>query len=719
MGKQNIKQIGGVNNRVAAVAHWGGRETVFIRSTLVLLMMLAAACGSGQPYDDEVGTPGQKDGASDVAPSVSSFVAQAFAEEEQFNIVLNYTDLNNDKASLCSVANATHVLITQACACTDGVCSVGVTGAKDFVGEGWFNYTVTANGKTSNSASVTFTITNVDDAPVVNAFSASAFNEDAEGLITLNYTDVDGDLASTCSVSQLDKVTETVPCQCVLGVCTVGVMGAANYAGTASFNFVVSANGQSAAESAKATLTISQVDDAPEANAITPAAINEDTQSIVTLSYTDQELDLASACTISSALNVSVTQACTCVAGVCTVGVTGDLNYNGEASFAYSVSANGKTSNTATATLTIDPVNDAPVLSNNMLYPTRQGTTITLSSGYLDFNDVDDLDSAITYQITSAPSKGLLKSNGSTLSVGSTFTQQNINANLLTYQHTAADTIDDVFGFRVYDDENAESAQATTASPAQFNINISDCAGGIQTFTADGSFTLPVGCSVLVVKAWGGGGGAGVGPSGKSSGGPGGYSLKTVSSSAGAQFNIVVGNGGFSACNGRTAGTGGYAGGAGGVFKVAGSAGLGSGVGGAGGKVNNSVTSGVGGAGKYGGGGGGGGKDSGHDGGGGGGASLLETSGGTDLVIAGGGGGGGGSSNARVPNGGSGCGAAGTDGDSGAGGGGGGGACEGDTTVTGSGTVPGNSAEAGAAAAGGAGSTCSNGTNGKVIIEYL
>ncbi len=646
-------------------------------------------------------------------------MAPAFAEESQSIIVLNYTDLNNDKASLCSVANATHVLITQACACTDGVCTVGVTGAKDFAGEGWFNYTVTANGKVSNSASVSFTITNVDDAPVVNSFSASAFNEDAEGLITLSYTDVDGDLASTCSVSALDKVSETLPCQCTLGVCTVGVIGAANYAGSASFDFVVSANGKNAAESAKATLTISQVDDAPVAGAITPPAFNEDTQSIVTLSYSDLESDMASACAISGPLSVSVTQACSCVGGVCTVGVTSDLDYNGDASFDYTVSTNGKVSNSATATLTINPVNDAPVLSKNVLYPTKQATTITISAAYLDFNDVDDLDNAITYQITSAPSKGTLKNNGSTLSVGSTFTQQNINANLLTYQHTAADTIDDVFGFKVYDDDSAESAQANTASPAQFNINISDCAGGIQTFTADGSFTLPVGCSVLVVKAWGGGGGAGVGSSGQASGGPGGYSLKTVSSSAGAQFNIVVGRGGFAGCNGSTAGAGGYAGGAGGAFKVAGAAGLGSGVGGAGGAVNNSVTSGAGGAGKYGGGGGGGGKNSGQNGGGGGGASLLETSVGTDVVIAGGGGGGGGSSNSTVPNGGSGCGAAGTDGDSGAGGGGGGGACVGDTTLTGAGTVPGNSAEAGTAAAGGEGSICSNGANGKVIIEYL
>ena len=46
------------------------------------------------------------------------------------------------------------------------------------------------------------------------------------------------------------------------------------------------------------------------------------------------------------------------------VGVTGISNYNGAASFSYTVTANGQVSNVATATLTITPVNDPPVADN-------------------------------------------------------------------------------------------------------------------------------------------------------------------------------------------------------------------------------------------------------------------------------------------------------------------------------------------------------------------
>ena len=49
--------------------------------------------------------------------------------------------------------------------------------------------------------------------------------------------------------------------------------------------------------------------------------------------------------------------------GVCTVGVTGTLNYIGAASFDYTVN-DGDVSNVVTATLTIDPVNDAPLAAN-------------------------------------------------------------------------------------------------------------------------------------------------------------------------------------------------------------------------------------------------------------------------------------------------------------------------------------------------------------------
>jgi hypothetical protein len=113
---------------------------------------------------------------------------------------------------------------------------------------------------------------------------------------------------------------------------------------------------------------------APVASSITPAAFNEDTQSIITLVYSDADLDLAATCSISGLTNVTVTQACACSAGTCTVGVTGTTNYNGAASFSYTVTAAAQISNSALASLTITAVNDPPVISDVAHQTTNEDT---------------------------------------------------------------------------------------------------------------------------------------------------------------------------------------------------------------------------------------------------------------------------------------------------------------------------------------------------------
>lgn len=303
--------------------------------------------------------------ATNDAPVANAISPPAFNEDTQSIVTLSYTDAESDLATACAISAPVNVTVTQACACAAGVCTVGVTGTANFSGAASFGYTVTAAAQVSNTATATLSILPVDDAPVANAISPPAFNEDVQSIITLSYTDPDGDLASVCAVSAPTNVTVTQACACAAGVCTVGVTGTpTNYNGPASFTFTVTANAV-LSNSALASLTISPVNDPPVANAISPPAFNEDTQSIITLSYTDPESDLATTCAITVPTNVTVTQACACAAGVCTVGVTGSpLNYNGAASFSYTVTAGGQPSNSAAATLTILPVNDAPVADN-------------------------------------------------------------------------------------------------------------------------------------------------------------------------------------------------------------------------------------------------------------------------------------------------------------------------------------------------------------------
>jgi hypothetical protein len=84
-----------------------------------------------------------------------------------------------------------------------------------------------------------------------------------------------------------------------------------------------------------------------------PSNGSENTESIITLDYTDT--DEASSCSVTNLSNISITSACSCDGvGVCTVGATGLLNYTGAVSFDYTVTVNSIISNTASISYTID-----------------------------------------------------------------------------------------------------------------------------------------------------------------------------------------------------------------------------------------------------------------------------------------------------------------------------------------------------------------------------
>ena len=79
-----------------------------------------------------------------------------------------------------------------------------------------------------------------DHTPVALDLTPISIKRDNEVLITLNYIDFDSDLATSCTLSNLSELTETIDCSCdEFGICTVGVTGAS--IGLASFDYTVTA----------------------------------------------------------------------------------------------------------------------------------------------------------------------------------------------------------------------------------------------------------------------------------------------------------------------------------------------------------------------------------------------------------------------------------------------------------------------------------------------
>ncbi|MFT6632496.1 MAG: hypothetical protein ACJAS4_002460 [Bacteriovoracaceae bacterium] len=109
----------------------------------------------------------------------------------------------------------------------------------------------------------------------------------------------------------------------------------------------------------------SKVIASPVVTAFAAPAGMEDLPHLITLNYSDPKNRLATSCYVSNLSNITETTACSCtISGTCTVGVTGLPDYNGSASFKYTVLVDGTTSNSATVNFTLIPVDDPYYITN-------------------------------------------------------------------------------------------------------------------------------------------------------------------------------------------------------------------------------------------------------------------------------------------------------------------------------------------------------------------
>ncbi|MFP4475735.1 MAG: beta strand repeat-containing protein [Desulfatibacillaceae bacterium] len=95
-------------------------------------------------------------------------------------------------------------------------------------------------------------------------------------------------------------------------------------------------------------------------------------------------------------------------------------------------------------------VNDVPVVSNTGLVM-DEGAAVVVGSGVFLVNDADNLPAELTIELVSVPAHGILALSGTALAAGDTFTQADINANLLTYTHQGTEESTDVFSYTVSD----------------------------------------------------------------------------------------------------------------------------------------------------------------------------------------------------------------------------------------------------------------------------
>ncbi|MDH4246186.1 MAG: Ig-like domain-containing protein [Deltaproteobacteria bacterium] len=301
-------------------------------------------------------------------------------EDTPVVITLSGADVDGDALSYAVVTPPAHGSVTILGN------TATYTPVSNYNGADSFTFTASDGMATSASATISLTVTPVNDAPTAADNSASTA-EDTAVVITLSGADVDGDTLSYAVVTQPANGSVTI-----LGN-QATYTPTANYNGADSFTFTAN-DGLATSASAMVSLTVTPVNDAPVA-ANGSATVAEDTPVAITLSGVDVDGGLLS----FSLANPPAHGAVTIVGSTATY--TPALNYNGADSFTFTANDGLASSAAATVNLTVTPVNDAPVADTGITGTVAEDSSVTIT---LSGTDVDG--DALSYALVTSPAHG-------------------------------------------------------------------------------------------------------------------------------------------------------------------------------------------------------------------------------------------------------------------------------------------------------------------------
>ena len=264
--------------------------------------------------------------------------------------------------------------------------------SSDYNGADSFTYMVVTDSMSSQAATVSLTVTPVNDVPVAADDAASTFvNTPAVINVLANDSDIDGDALTTVLAASPQNGTVAVNADQ-----SVTYTPNAGFVGNDAFTYSAS---DGSALSGPATVTVT-VSDQPQAVGDS-YAINEDTTLNVAspgVLGNDQLTGVASAVLVTPPSSGSL--------GLNSDGsftYTPSADYWGSDSFTYKFTSGGVESTLAAVDLTVNPVNDAPVAAYDSA-TTAYNTPIAVNALA---NDTDaDNDGLSVGAITVAPSNG-------------------------------------------------------------------------------------------------------------------------------------------------------------------------------------------------------------------------------------------------------------------------------------------------------------------------
>jgi hypothetical protein len=262
--------------------------------------------------------------------------------------------------------------------------------------------TISVSDRTKTaSASFVLQVLAVNDAPVAQAQSVGT-QEDTSLAITLSASDVDNTSLSYDIVSGPRHGT-------LAGAGSERTYTPAqDYNGPDSFTFRAS-DGALNSNIATVSITVGGENDAPIA-ADDSAATDEDTALSVQVLANDTDAENDALNVVRVAITAATHGVATIAADKKSVRYVPAANFFGTASFTYTIS-DGALESTASVTVTVRPVNDAPVAQNQSLASTTSAPiSITLGA-----TDIDSPSSDISFSVLSQPTNGTLSGADSNL----------------------------------------------------------------------------------------------------------------------------------------------------------------------------------------------------------------------------------------------------------------------------------------------------------------
>ncbi|MCH1928635.1 tandem-95 repeat protein [Shewanella sp. A25] len=374
-------------------------------------------------------------------------------EDVPLSITLTGSDVDGNSISYTLLSSPTRGSLTGTAP------NLVYTPTANFNGSDSFTFSVNDGLLTSNIATISVTINDVNDLPVANAQNLTT-NEDVPLNITLTGLDIDGTIVSYTLVSQPShgQLSGT-------GANRV-YTPAANYFGPDSFTFSVTDDDSGVSALATIAITVADVNDLPVANAQS-LTTNEDAPLNITLTGLDVDGSIVTYTVLSNPSHgqLSGTGA--------NLVYTPASNYFGSDSFTFRVTDDdGAQSAPATIVINVSDVNDIPV-ANAQSLTTNEDVPLTIT---LTGTDVDG--TIASYTLVGQPSHGQLSGTGA----------NRVYTPAANYFGT------DSFTFSVTDDDGGVSAVATIAINVVSVNDVPVAVDDVLTMEEDGG---PVTVNVL------------------------------------------------------------------------------------------------------------------------------------------------------------------------------------------------------------------------------